>query len=109
MVHGWTMDRDPIVWEEPTRFKLERFEWTKGERKDIKFIPFGMGRRACPGGMRTFMLALGAFIQCFEWDRVGQEIVDMRQGLHLSLLKGKPLEAVCNPYHFIKANVLSQL
>jgi cytochrome P450 len=57
-----------------------RFEAFVVEREKFKFIPFGTGRRACPSagmGVRAMSLALGALIQCFDWERVGKERVDI--------------------------------
>nr|POE89352.1 cytochrome p450 81d11 [Quercus suber] len=112
LVNVFFMNRDPKVWEEPTMFKPERFEVIKGEKEGFKFIPFGIGRRACPGGglaLRVISLALGALIQCFDWERVGKEMVDMTAGSGLFLMsKTKPLEAVCTPCPSM-ANILSQL
>lgn len=109
LVNAWAMHRDPKVWEEPNKFKPERFEEFEGEREGFKFVPFGMGRRACPGanmGMRTVSLALGSLIQCFEWDTVRQ--MDMSQGSGVLLYKAKPLEAACTPrQNWIQ--ILSQL
>jgi len=90
LVNAWVIHRDPKLWEEPARFKPERFEAFVVEREKFKFIPFGTGRRACPGtsmGVRTMSLALGALIQCFDWERVGKERVDVSPGLGFLLSK----------------------
>ncbi|KAM4129385.1 hypothetical protein ACJW30_01G018800 [Castanea mollissima] len=111
LVNAWSMHRDPKLWEEPTKFKPERFEEINGEREGFKFIPFGMGRRACPGAgmaMRVMSLALGAFIQCFDWEMVGKEMVDMTSGFGFLMAKTKPLEAICTPRPSMTC-VLSQL
>ncbi|XP_057975001.1 cytochrome P450 81C13-like [Malania oleifera] len=98
-VNAWALHRNPKVWDEPTKFKPERFESIEGKKDGFKFVPFGVGRRACPGntmGMRMVSLALGALIQCFEWEKVGQK-VDMSCGFGPTLPKAVPLEAVCTP------------
>ncbi|KAA8537811.1 hypothetical protein F0562_027609 [Nyssa sinensis] len=110
MVNAWAMHRDPKAWEDPTKFNPERFEAIEGEREGFKFIPFGVGRRACPGAamaMRTVSLALGALIQCFDWETVGQENMEMSQG-GLTLPKAGSLEAVCIPRQD-SIKILSQL
>ncbi|KAB1220300.1 Cytochrome P450 81D1 [Morella rubra] len=112
LVNAWFIHRDPKLWEEPTRFKPERFEATSnGEIDGFKFVPFGIGRRSCPGagmGQRIISLTLGALIQCFDWERPGKEMVDMTPGGGFIMYKTKPLEAVCSPRHSM-TTVLSQL
>ena len=57
LVNVFFMNRDPKVWEEPTMFKQERFEVIRGEKEGFKFIPFGIGKRACPGARPVLPLA----------------------------------------------------
>ncbi|MBA0629750.1 hypothetical protein Godav_024258 [Gossypium davidsonii] len=96
LVNVWAIHRDPKVWDEATSFKPERFE--NGRIKGCKSMPFGLGRRGCPGmdlGQRVVGLALGSLIQCFEWKRVSSKKIDMAEGKGLNLQKAKPLEAFC--------------
>ncbi|KAJ4977170.1 hypothetical protein NE237_002276 [Protea cynaroides] len=112
LVNAWAVHRDPKLWLEPTSFKPERFQGIEGEREGYKFIPFGLGRRGCPGagmGIRMVSLALGALIQCFDWVRIGSEKVDLSEADHgLSMPKAKPLEALYVPRPTM-INLYSQL
>lgn len=98
LVNLWTMQRDPKLWVDAEKFMPERFEG--GEGQGYKLIPFGAGRRACPGsvlGRRVVGLAVGALLQSFEWKRVGIEEVNMAEGTGLTMPRAHPLEALCKP------------
>ncbi|PUZ67640.1 hypothetical protein GQ55_3G452100 [Panicum hallii var. hallii] len=101
LVDVYSMQRDPDAWEEPERFLPERFMAggeVDGESRWM--MPFGMGRRRCPGeglALRTVGVALGVMLQCFEWERVGGKEVDMREGSGLTMPMDVPLVALCRP------------
>ncbi|XP_038907082.1 cytochrome P450 81Q32-like [Benincasa hispida] len=108
MVNAWTIQRDPKVWEDSTSFKPERFESEGGgssNNNGYGFLPFGLGRRACPGmGManRVVGLTLGSLIQSFEWKRVSEKEIDMTEGQGISMPKVEPLEALCRARPIMK-------
>lgn len=96
LVNVWAIHRDPKMWEEPEKFKPERFE---KEGEDKKLMSFGIGRRACPGlglAKRLVTLALGSLVQCFEWERAGEEYVDMRETEKgITMRRATSLEVMC--------------
>ncbi|KAH7848169.1 hypothetical protein Vadar_034587 [Vaccinium darrowii] len=103
LVNAWAIHRDPKTWDDPTSFKPDRFE--DGEVEGHKLMPFGSGRRACPGAslaQRVVGLALGSLIQCFEWERVGQDPVDLSEGNGLTMPKAEPLEVRCKARDVMK-------
>ncbi|KAL6227416.1 hypothetical protein ACLB2K_001374 [Fragaria x ananassa] len=96
MINAWAIHRDPMLWDDPESFKPERF--ANGGEEPYKLMPFGQGRRLCPGmglAQRVVGLTLGSLIQCFEWERVGDIKVDMSEGKGLTMPKAVPLEAMC--------------
>ncbi|KAJ6711287.1 FLAVONOID 3'-MONOOXYGENASE-RELATED [Salix purpurea] len=95
-VNAWAIHRDPTLWDDPTSFNPERFE--SGRVGAYNLIPFGMGRRACPGdglANRMMTLTLGSLIQFFEWERVGDDKIDMTEKTGISMCKVDPLELMC--------------
>ncbi|KAI3895726.1 hypothetical protein MKW98_025517 [Papaver atlanticum] len=101
-VNLWETQNDPKLWDELNKFKPERFEEIEGGNKDgFMLMPFGTGRRSCPGeglAMRVVGLALRFFIQCLEWYRVNEEeMVDMTEGTGLVFPRKERLEAKCRP------------
>ncbi|XP_019155058.1 PREDICTED: cytochrome P450 81E8-like [Ipomoea nil] len=109
LVNAWAIHRDPKLWDDPTSFKPERFDGGN-EVESTKLLPFGMGRRSCPASglaQRVMGLALGSLIQCFEWQRVGEEDVDLTQGNGFTAPKAEPLVAMCKARGFAH-KILSQ-
>ncbi|XP_027346892.1 isoflavone 3'-hydroxylase-like [Abrus precatorius] len=95
LINAWAIQRDPKTWSDAECFKPERFE-KEGEAN--KLIPFGLGRRACPGlglAYRVMGLTLGLLIQCFDWKRLNDDEIDMRENKGVAMPKLIPLEALC--------------
>ncbi|XP_021603753.2 cytochrome P450 81Q32 [Manihot esculenta] len=110
LVNVWAIHRDPEFWEDASEFKPERFESNAGQGSEAyKYLPFGLGRRSCPGmglANRVVGFALGSMIQCFEWKRVSDQEIEMSEGRGLTMPKAEPLEALCKARNNMK-NVLS--
>jgi cytochrome P450 family 89 subfamily A len=94
---------DEAVWPDPLRFRPERF-LPGGEgadvdltgAKEVKMIPFGAGRRICPG-MALALLHLEFFVASlvaeFEWLQVPGEPVEFAEKQELSVVMRRPLRA----------------
>ncbi|KAI7740854.1 hypothetical protein M8C21_019743 [Ambrosia artemisiifolia] len=111
LVNQWAIQHDPKFWTDPERFNPERFEGIEGMRNGFKLMPFGSERRGCPGeGLAVLMigLTLGLLIQCFDWERLSDKMVDMKEGLGVTMPKAEPLVALCKP-RLEMQNVLAQL
>lgn len=95
LVNAWAIHRDPKLWEDPEALNPERFIGFEVGYDGLRFVPFGTGRRVCPGSgmaMRLMGLALGSFVQCFDWKREGFGLVDLEEVKGLTLSKEEALE-----------------
>ncbi|XP_076948781.1 cytochrome P450 76T24-like isoform X1 [Bidens hawaiensis] len=98
----WAMGRDPKVWSHPEKFVPERFLDVNINYKgqDFEFIPFGAGRRICPGlnmAHRILHITLGSLIQKFNWKLEGNikaKDMDMSEKFGLTLQKNVPLKVI---------------
>ncbi|KAG5241149.1 hypothetical protein OIU77_003546 [Salix suchowensis] len=74
MINAYAIGRDKNSWEDPDSFKPSRFLEPgvpdfKGNH--FEFIPFGSGRRSCPGmqlGLYSLDLAVAHLLHCFTWE-----------------------------------------
>ncbi|RVX12096.1 Protopine 6-monooxygenase, partial [Vitis vinifera] len=97
------LHRDPRVWLDPLEFQPERFLTNHAgldvRGKNYELLPFGSGRRVCPG--ISFALddasALARLLHGFELGVVADSPVDMTEGPGLSAPKATPLEVTIVP------------
>ncbi|KAL5544074.1 hypothetical protein UlMin_007858 [Ulmus minor] len=100
LINSWAIQRDRSVWERPDEFLPERFENScvdfKGQ--DFELIPFGFGRRGCPGlafGVLTMEFVMANLLYWFDWklcsDTTLPEELDMNEVYGLAVLKKIPL------------------
>ncbi|KAI7740740.1 hypothetical protein M8C21_033921 [Ambrosia artemisiifolia] len=97
----WAMGRDPKVWLHPEKFMPERFLEVKIDYRgqDFELIPFGSGRRICPGlnmAHRMLHIMIGSLIQKFDWKLEGNmkaQDIDMDEKFALTLQMNVPLKA----------------
>lgn len=71
-VNAWAIGRHPSVWKDPLEFRPERFEEEDVDMRgsDFRLIPFGSGRRVCPGaklGINMVTSSLGHLLHSFTW------------------------------------------
>lgn len=100
------MGRDPKVWEDPMAFKPERFLNGGGEAfditgsKEIKMMPFGAGRRMCPGsGLAILHLEyfVANLVWNFDWKAVEGDEVDLTEQQEFIVVMKNPLKAQLSP------------
>ncbi|GLJ48364.1 hypothetical protein SUGI_1021110 [Cryptomeria japonica] len=90
--------RDPGVWEDPLEFRPERF---MGKNLDmirdleLKMIPFGEGRRSCPGApmaIANMEIALAYLVHYFNWKCEGE--LDMNESFGITIPRKVHLFAI---------------
>ncbi|PPD71302.1 hypothetical protein GOBAR_DD31819 [Gossypium barbadense] len=93
--------RDPKWWEKPEEFIPERFENSSIDFKgqDFQLIPFGFGRKGCPGmpfGVASVEYVMANLLYWFDWKLpAGQNAnnLDMTELYGLTVNKKIPLHA----------------
>lgn len=107
LVNAWWLANNPENWKNPQEFRPERFfeeeKNTEANGNDFKFLPFGVGRRSCPGiilALPLLALSIGRLVQNFHLlPPPGQSKVDVTEkggqfSLHIlnhSLIVAKPI------------------
>ncbi|KAL6494974.1 hypothetical protein OROGR_030893 [Orobanche gracilis] len=86
IVNLWKLHRDPRVWDDPLGFRPERF-LTSHKKIDVggkhyfEWVPFGGGRRVCPGiafALQATVHALAGLLHGFEIKTAsGEAVADM--------------------------------
>ncbi|XP_020098647.1 cytochrome P450 71A1-like [Ananas comosus] len=73
IINAWAIGRDPKLWERAEEFWPERFTNSPIDFRGqyFEFIPFGSGRRGCPGinfAMSVIELVLANLLYHFDWE-----------------------------------------
>ncbi|KAL1323387.1 cytochrome P450 71A1-like [Arachis ipaensis] len=104
-INAWAIQRDPKLWEEAEEFIPERFENNQVDIKglDFQLIPFGVGRRGCPGisfGLVSTGYVLANLLYWFDWKLHGEDEgdIDMDEMCGLTVSKKVSLHLQPIPY-----------
>ncbi|KAF7838255.1 cytochrome P450 71A1-like [Senna tora] len=100
-INAWAIQRDPEIWERPEEFVPERFENNEVDFRGqyFQFIPFGTGRRGCPGvsfGIALVEYMLANLLYWFDWKLPGvsttsAQDIDMSERYGVTVTRKVPL------------------
>lgn len=104
-VNVWAVARDPAVWKDPNEFRPERFLEEDVDMKghDYRLLPFGAGRRVCPGaqlGINLVTSMLGHLLHHFRWsppEGMKPEDTDLAESPGMVTYMRTPLQAIATP------------
>lgn len=105
IVNNWGIGRDPRIWSENVEeFLPERFIGCNIDLrgKSFQLIPFGSGRRGCPGlhlGLINIKLVVAQLVHSFDWGLpfgMSPDDLDMDEIFGLSVPRAKHLLAMPN-------------
>ncbi|CAK8565717.1 unnamed protein product [Lathyrus sativus] len=107
IVNAWSVSRDSKYWNEPMKFSPERFIDSEVDYKgvDFQFIPFGAGRRMCPGitfGIANLEISLASLLFYFDWkipNGAKADELDMNESFGLNVRRKHDLWLVPTTYH----------
>jgi cytochrome P450 len=110
LINGWAISRDASSWERADEFVPERFMEGSSTAtadyngNDFLFLPFGIGRRMCPGmnfAISTIEIMLANLMYRFDWKLpAGSMNVDMTESFGVTVhRKEKILLIPVQPSH----------
>ncbi|KAJ9177668.1 hypothetical protein P3X46_012860 [Hevea brasiliensis] len=102
IINAWAIGRDPNAWSDAEKFWPERFSGCNVDvrGRDFQLLPFGSGRRGCPGiqlGITVVRLVLAQLVHCFDWELPNELLptdLDMAEEFSLVTPRAKHLEAL---------------
>ncbi|CAJ1938007.1 unnamed protein product [Sphenostylis stenocarpa] len=102
IVNAWAIMRDPSAWREAEKFWPERFEGSSIDvrGREFQLIPFGSGRRGCPGiqlGLTVVRQTVAQLVHCFDWKLPNEMLpaeLDMADEFGLTMPRATPLHAI---------------
>ncbi|KAJ9564430.1 hypothetical protein OSB04_000396 [Centaurea solstitialis] len=106
MVNAYAINRDKDAWENPNTFNPARFLQNGApdfKGSNYEFLPFGSGRRSCPGmqlGLYAMEMAVAHLLHSFTWqlpDGMKPSEIDMTDVFGLTAPKATRLVAVPTP------------
>ncbi|KAK6262961.1 hypothetical protein QUC31_008777 [Theobroma cacao] len=100
----WSIHRDPHIWDNPSEFQPERFLNNPDKfdyyGNDFRYMPFGSGRRRCPGlplGEKMLYLMLASLLHSFEWKLPKGTEHDLSSKFGIVMKKKNPLLLIPTP------------
>nr|QNS29961.1 cytochrome P450 [Nothapodytes nimmoniana] len=102
IINIYSIGRDPNAWTDPDKFFPERFLGSNIDvrGRDFQLIPFGSGRRSCPGmqlGLTMVKLVVAQLVHCFDWELPSDmpaDELDMTEEFGIVVTRAKHLTAV---------------
>ena len=101
LLNIWAMQRDPKAWENPMEFQPERFLRDAGkgdfQGNNYSFLPFGSGRRVCPGiplAEKMILYVVSTLLHSFEWNLPQGTTLDLSEKFGLVSKMQQPLIAI---------------
>ncbi|XP_015057944.1 cytochrome P450 71D7-like [Solanum pennellii] len=106
LINVWALGRDPEYWDDPESFKPERFEQCSVDfvGNNFEFLPFGSGRRVCPGisfGLTNIYSSLAQSLYHFDWklpNGMDPTDLDLTESDGGSTSKKNDLYLIATPY-----------
>ncbi|KAG7983078.1 hypothetical protein I3843_04G086000 [Carya illinoinensis] len=102
IVNAWAIGQDPSVWTDAEKFFPERFVGSNIDLRgrDFQLLPFGSGRRGCPGlqlGLTAVRFVVAQLVHCFDWELPNNMLpteLDMTEEFGLTVPRAKHLLAI---------------